>query len=205
MTDRGARLARGWTAAAFATSAAAFSHVLGGGDVPHPLLVLLSLAISALVCVALAGRVLSFKHLVAAVVVSEGLFHLLFSTTSASSSVRASALGVGQHAGMDMAGASPALATMGRMAGHDAGMWFSHAAAAGLTIGFLRYGESSAVRLLHVLRLEIAAVMGLAIVPIAAPSRIDAAPEPWLPALTALDVPLPVRHHRGPPLPGAAA
>ncbi|RAN72723.1 hypothetical protein B5P43_31485 [Bacillus sp. SRB_336] len=205
MTDRGARLARGWTAAVFATSAAALSHVLGGGDVPHPLLVLLSLAISALVCVALAGRVLSFKHLVAAVVVSEGLFHLLFSIASANTVVPASALASGQHAGMDMAGTTPALAPMGHMAGQDASMWFSHAAAAALTIGFLRYGESSAVRLLHALRMGITVIMGLVIVPIPAPSRIDAAPEPWLPALTALDVPLPIRHHRGPPLPGAAA
>ncbi|PYI63955.1 hypothetical protein CVV68_22845, partial [Arthrobacter livingstonensis] len=204
---RGARLARGWTAAVFATSAAALSHVLGGGDVPEPLLVLFSLAISALVCVALAGRVLSFKNLVAAVVVSEGLFHLLFSLSSVNTVVPAPALASGQHAGMDMAVTAPALAhaSMDLMTGHDGSMWFSHAAAAALTIGFLRYGESSAVRLLHALRMKITAIMGLVIVPVPAPSRIDAAPEPWLPALAALDVPLPVRHHRGPPLPGAAA
>lgn len=205
MTDRGSRLTRGWTAALFATSAAALSHVLGGGHAPHPLLVLFSLIISALVCVALAGRVLSFKNLVSAVVVSEGLFHLLFSLSSANSP--ASALAAGQHAGLDMAGTAPALAhtSMGHMAGHDGSMWFSHAAAAALTIGFLRYGESGAVRLLHALRMRITAIIGLLIVPVAAPLRIDAAPEPWLPAMAALNVPLPVRHHRGPPLSAASA
>lgn len=205
MTDRGARQVRGGTAAVFATSAAALSHVLGGGGVPHPLLVLFSLAISTLVCVALAGRVLSFKHLVAAVVVSEGLFHLLFSLSSANTVVPSSALAPGQHAGMDMAGLAPAHASMGLIAGHDGSMWFSHGAAAALTIGFLRHGESSAVRLLDALRMRITAIMGLVSVSVPAPSRIDAAPELWLSARAALDVPLPVRHRRGPPLPGAAA
>ncbi|MCQ9164899.1 MULTISPECIES: hypothetical protein [unclassified Arthrobacter] len=221
MGDRGARLARGWTAAAFATLAAVLSHIWGGGDAPQPLLVLFSLAISGLVCVFLAGRVLSLTNLVAAVVASEGLFHLLFSLSADTPASLPAAAMAAAHRGMDMGGmdmggmdmggtlAAPSPMAVGpaadMAAGHTPAMWFSHAAAAGLTIVFLRYGEASAIRLLESLRLRITAIIGLAIVPIPAPLRIDAAPEPWLPAASALDVPLPVRHHRGPPALAAAA
>ncbi|MFQ4150536.1 hypothetical protein AAGW05_17930 [Arthrobacter sp. LAPM80] len=190
MTNRYACQLRGWTAAVFATSAAALSHVLGGGDAPHPVLIFVSLAISALVCSALARRVLSLKNLVTAVVTSEGLFHLLFSLSSgAPASMSSSAMAAGQHGGMGMG-----------HAGHDGSMWLSHSTAAALTIVFLRYGEASAVRVLDALRMRITTIKGLVIVPIPAPSRINAAPGTRLSAKAAMAVPLPVRHHRGPPI-----
>ena len=54
MTDRGACLVRGCTAAVFATLAAALSHIKTGGIALHPVLVLFPLSISALACVAVA-------------------------------------------------------------------------------------------------------------------------------------------------------
>ncbi|GAA4657216.1 hypothetical protein [Arthrobacter cryoconiti] len=207
MTKGGVRLARGWTAAAFATFVAALSHVMGGGAAPHPLLLLLSLSISAVVCVALAGRVLSRKNLVAAVVLSQGLFHLLFSPSPGQPmSMPASVIASGDHCGMNM-GLLPGLSeqvALGHGTGLSALMWVSHAAAAVLTIIFLRHGEASTMKLIDALRLQITAIVGLVIVPIAAPSRIYAAPTLWLPMRIGLDIPLPVRHHRGPPLLAAA-
>ncbi|MGA8790996.1 MAG: hypothetical protein WB535_18795, partial [Paenarthrobacter sp.] len=56
MTGRGVRLLRGLAAAVAATSLAAFSHVAAGGPSPDGAIVVLSLALSGLVCTALAGR-----------------------------------------------------------------------------------------------------------------------------------------------------
>lgn len=198
MKDLGARMVRGWTAAVFATSAAALSHVLGGGDAPHLFLVLSSLAVSVLVCVSLAGRELSFRNLVTAVVISEGLFHLIFSLAFIDRALPA--LAAGHQELMATTGMSATYAsTMTHMAAHDGTMWFSHTSAAALTIVFLRYGESSAVQLMHIMGLEITTIKGLVNVPFTAPARIDAAPDFWLLVLTTLGVPLPVAHHRGPP------
>lgn len=195
MSDRGARLVRGGIAAVFATSAAALSHVLGGGNAPHPLLALVSLTISALVYIALAGRVLSLKNLMAAVVVSEGLFHLLFSvSTGTQATMLASVIMEVQHDEMDRSGFPFVFAHMALgHAGHSSGI------AAVLTIVFLRYCEASAIRLLDALYIRVTAIMAPRIVPIAATPRIDVRPRLWLPVLAALKVPLPIRHHRGPP------
>lgn len=207
MSDRGARLVRGGIAAVFATSAAALSHILGGGNAPHPLLALVSLTISALVCMTLAGRVLSLKNLMAAVVVSEGLFHLLFSISSGDhATMRASAIMSVQHSGMDRRDFPFVSAHMAvDHAGHSSGMWLSHGIAAVLTIVFLRYGEVNAVRLLDALHMRVTAITVPLVAPIPAPLRIDVSPGLWLPVLASLKVPLPVRHHRGPPPLAASA
>ena len=63
MSPRARRLARGWAGAAIATSAAALSHAAAGGQAPPVVLVLLSLALSGPLCMALAGRVLSRSSL----------------------------------------------------------------------------------------------------------------------------------------------
>ncbi len=76
MTDRGACLVRGWTAAVFATSAAALSDMMTGGVASHPMLVLFCLTISALVCVAVARCVLSLDTLATVVVARETLLPL---------------------------------------------------------------------------------------------------------------------------------
>lgn len=196
--DLGARLVRGWTAAVFATSAAALSHVVGGGDTPHPFLVLSSLAVSALVCTSLAGRELSLRNLVTAVMISQGLFHLIFSLASVDRGMPD--LAAANQELMDVSGMSATHeSTMAHMAAHNGTMWFSHTVAAAITIVFLRYSESSAVKLLHTMGMAITTITELVAVPIPAPARIVAAPDFWLLAVAALGVPLPVAHHRGPP------
>lgn len=200
MTARGLRLVRGWTGALFATSVAALSHVLAGGDVPDLRLALVSLALSGMICGALAGRVLCLKRLAAGVVLSQGLFHWLFSLSGEAAPAFAPA-GAG-HAGHLM----PAL-TSGGEAAMSAGMthaspmmWVSHACAAVLTVAVLRHGEVTAVRLLRALRLKVTAFLPL-FVPLAVEPGAPALPASWpVRTLRNLGAPLLVMRHRGPPL-----
>ena len=78
MSQRGARTARGLTAAAVATLLAGLSHSLGGGvgaQVPFGVGTVIAFAFAAMVCVALAGRTLSLARLAASVVLSQLAFH----------------------------------------------------------------------------------------------------------------------------------
>lgn len=175
-------LARGGIAAAFATSAAALSHVLSDGNAPHPLLALLSLTISTLVCIALAGRVLSFKNLMATVVASEGLFHLLFSLFSGTQATMLDPSIAAVQYGRVHSGGFPFVSAYMAMdhAGHSSGMWLNHGTAAVLTIVFLRYDEASAVLLLDTLHMRVTAITE-PVAPIAAPLSIDGSPWLWPP------------------------
>ncbi|MDO5618633.1 hypothetical protein [Kocuria sp.] len=56
MTARALRLTRGWAAAFVATTFAVLAHVAAGGAWPHPMLFALCTALSAPVCMILAGR-----------------------------------------------------------------------------------------------------------------------------------------------------
>jgi len=206
MATRGSRLARGWAGAGFATAIAAASHALAGGDAPNPLLLMLCLAVSGLVCCFLAGRVLSLGRLVAGVLLSQAFFHGLFSLTPMPPSKASLATMAGMHhaaAGMDGVIGHPA-ASMPHMAAHGWQMWLGHGIAALLTILVLRYGESSAVRFLDAVRLKVTAVLRLATAPIPAPCRLVASPPSLLLPLADLGIPLPVMRHRGPPSPLAA-
>lgn len=209
MTHRGSRLARGWIAAFFATFAAAGSHVIGGGEHPPFVLILLTLALAAPICVALAGRLLSIGRLVFAVLASQSLFHLIFSMASGSpSSMPVSALTSGHHAGMEaglLTGVTPSSSLQSAAHGmmhagtHDAGMWLGHCAAALLTIVFLRHAESSCIQLLTAIRLRVSLILSAILPKVDAPRQIVPPSANHQQALTALRIPLPVRHHRGPP------
>ena len=78
MVQREGRLLRGWLGAAVATSLASLSHLAGGGHVPAPTVWLLAFALAGLVCVGLAGKSLSWPRLLAAVGISQAIYHLLF-------------------------------------------------------------------------------------------------------------------------------
>jgi hypothetical protein len=103
MSSRWARVLRGLTAAFFAVFVAGFSHVVGGGVQPGGVGVVLALAFSAVVCVALAGKTLSLLRLSIAVGFSQLAFHLLFSVGAGSV---ASGAGAGAGAGGGAAGAA---------------------------------------------------------------------------------------------------
>lgn len=198
MTSRAARLARGWIAATFATTVAAASHVLAGGPAPHTLMLALSLALSGLVCVALAGKALSMPRLILGVAASQGTFHTLFTAAPSSSTAAASHSG---HMGHDAGEMAVLLAnSAGTMDHATTTMWFGHAVACLLTILFLRFGESAAWRLLDALGLKILLVLTIAPLHAPAPKRIFSGPTSQLLPLADLGIPLRAMRHRGPPL-----
>ncbi len=128
MQSRWARVARGASAAIFATVIAAVSHTIAGGAAPSVFAIVVSLAVSISACVLLAGRTLSISRLSLSVAITQALFHGVFGSLSAPAALGHS------HA------ASAAMAGMGASAAH-ANMWFAHAVAAVITIIALRYGE----------------------------------------------------------------
>jgi hypothetical protein len=142
---------RGALASVFATFVAAFSHVAGGGTMPSAAAVALSLALSLLVCTAVAGRRLSLWRTVVGVVASQSMFHLLFSGLSSSGT-----LALSDHAGHGTGAAG--LSLMPGMpteptAGHSWLMWLAHAGAALLTVLALRHAERAQQGLLATARL----------------------------------------------------
>ena len=158
----GARLARGWTGAVLAVGLAAGSHtVLGAAHAPHPIVLLLAVALAAPVCTALAGRRLSLPRVLAAVLGSQAILHGLYSLASPASGVSAAVPTTAGHAGH----AVPASGELASFAaaqssahaavhaasagGHDhlgLGMLAAHAVAALLTVLFIRRGERLLVR-----------------------------------------------------------
>ena len=129
MDSRWARVARGWTAAGFATFVAAFSHTIAGGAVPSAFGILVSLVISGTLCTMLAGRTMSLWRLAIAVGVSQAMFHGLFGSLGTPVIVEH------QMGAMPMDAAAP----------HHAGaaMWLAHAIAAVITIVALRHAGSA--------------------------------------------------------------
>jgi hypothetical protein len=169
MTTRWARFARGWLAAAFSTLVAAASHTLAGGTAPSAVSLALALAFAGIVCVALTGKTISPVRLSAAVVLSQGAFHAMFSTIGT-----ATAPGAGSGAGAHAHGASAHLMQGAAPAGaavhhQDAWMWLGHAAAAAVTIVALRYGEAAFWRMrgiaLLLVRTVLAAVPAVPLLP----------------------------------------
>lgn len=184
MTTRWARSARGWAIAGFSTFVAALSHTLGGGHAPGVVGVVLSLAFAGVVCVGLSGRRLSIVRVGASVVLSQVIFHGLFSMGSAggaltpASALRSSAHGHGATQVLSVAGDSAP--TLGA---HDSFMWAAHALAAVVTIVAVRHGESCFRRILNQARLVIRSLF--------APS-VDVAPHgvaPVLPPTARVDSP----------------
>lgn len=205
MTRRTIRLARGWAAAAAATALAGASHVIGGGAIPNPLIALFSLAISGVVCTALAGKVLSLWRLGTAVLLSQGLFHGLFALAGCvpSASGGASSVSmVGGHAGH---GGQLVIDSTVTSLGHGGNsMLIAHAIAAVVTTILLRRGEVTGVELLGIIALKVRALYApLTPVP-------TLTPRPVRPAFRtrkitgALDFLAKAHPHRGPPVAFAA-
>lgn len=199
MTSRALRLIRGWTGAVVATSIAAGSHLLAGGNAPELPLLLLTLALSGLVCTGLTGRGLSLWRLSAGVASSQALFHWLFSGAAAP---HAPAAPAGSHLAHS-SGLEPVAGVVfsSSAAGHASPlMWLGHAVAAALTVAALRRGEVAVVRLVQSMRLHVTAFLPL-FQPLPAGPAVPAlaAGRPLRP-LRNLGVPLLVMRHRGPPV-----
>ncbi|TFD06032.1 hypothetical protein [Cryobacterium sp. TMT1-66-1] len=208
MHTRWARFARGWIVAVFSTFVAALSHTLGGGSAPGLLAVVVSLAFAGMVCVALSGRTLSFWRGAASVLISQVIFHGLFSLGAPGGALGAEAVaasGTHQHAALPGLIDPMVLGSTTPMAHDSTAMWGAHCGAAIVTILALRYAERAFWGLVENVRLGIRTLFVPAhlVVPIAAPQRIrhDApvfAPRDLVLVLSAM-------RHRGPPVFALAA
>ncbi|MFO7690471.1 MAG: hypothetical protein R6W83_07950, partial [Cryobacterium sp.] len=212
MTTRWARFARGWSVALISTLLAALSHTVGGGAAPALLAVVVSLAFAGILCVGLAGRTLSLARVTASVLLSQVIFHALFSFGAAGGSLSPDEISAaGAHGHTSLPGLpllSGAAATTGGAvhdAVHDAGhadwmMWLAHGTAAIVTVAALRYGEQTFWGFVEFSGRGMRALTPYVAVPLPAPPTVRRTP------LTApLDEPrdlgvlLVARPHRGPP------
>lgn len=141
MHTRAMRVLRGSAAAFFATFAAALSHQLAGGVAPSLFGTTVSLVLSIAVCTLLAGRAVSLLRLTIAIVLSQTMYHSLFSSMLAPA-------GVAQH---DMSAMTISFASAAQTAGYV--MSLSHLAAAAITILMFRYAEVAFWGLLATARL----------------------------------------------------
>ncbi|MEL4320422.1 hypothetical protein WJX64_15510 [Leifsonia sp. YIM 134122] len=165
MSQRGARTARGLTAAAVATLLAGLSHSIGGGagaQVPFGVGTVVAFAFAAMVCVALAGRTLSLARLAASVILSQLAFHGLFAVSGSSLRVTTNPAAhhdTAAHLMQQLGAGGIAAGQMGGHSAHDGtAMILAHILAAVVTIAALHRGEraaravvSAAARLVSVL------------------------------------------------------
>lgn len=200
MKDHGLRIMRGWIGALLCTSLAAASHTLADGTTPPPAIVGLMLAISAAICTALASTKISLLRTTLAVVLSQGLYHMVFGLFGhhQGTGLAAGAESRGGHANHVMSlaidtetGVVAASANSGLMAA-------SHLGAAILTVFALRKGELAVRSLVETITLclPIRMLFTRSIqLPVSLGPRIFARPHVPAPQ----DVLLPALRRRGPP------
>ncbi len=153
--SRAARGVRGIAAAAVATLAAALSHSAADAR-PAPMLgVLLAMTVAVPLCVALAGRRMSWTRLGLAVGVSQFVFHglLLIGITDHAVSPDA-APGMAPHlVGGAMAMAPlPAGTAMPPAMHADLAMWLAHAGAAVVAVLAIGHGERALAAMVRLVR-----------------------------------------------------
>lgn len=152
LSSRADRTGRGIVAATIATFAATFSHSIADGR-PAPLLgIVLALALAVPLCVALAGRRLSWVRLSVAVGLSQFAYHGLIrigigEAWNGSPSLPAT---LHAHAGAAPLGSAESAGTAGAAHLHaDPGMWVAHLVAAIVTVLAIGAGERAIRRLLE--------------------------------------------------------
>ncbi|WP_311257574.1 hypothetical protein [Microbacterium sp. WCS2018Hpa-9] len=136
MTSRQLRLLRAATASGAATLVAAASHTTAGGAAPHPLLVVAVATLLVPLAALLIGARLSRARIALTVLVSQGLFHLVFQLLGTPTGATALA---GHEHHLDLAALGPVVAT----ATPDALMLVGHVIAAIITTALVCHGESS--------------------------------------------------------------
>ncbi|POH69817.1 hypothetical protein C3B59_04865 [Cryobacterium zongtaii] len=203
MTTRWARFARGWIVAAVSTFVAALSHTVGGGGVPGLLAVVVSLAFAGIVSIALSGRTLSTWRLTAAVLLSQLIFHGLFSFGSAGGAlVTTDASTAHAHSAGSVAVLVPSSLQAGTMSGADHGLMMTgaHVLAAVVTVLALRFGERAFWGLFSTATVALQALVRiLVLTPIPNIPQTISASSAALPPRDLLVLLSPMRH-RGPPV-----
>ncbi|WP_426517688.1 hypothetical protein ACPPVQ_00940 [Diaminobutyricibacter sp. McL0618] len=201
MATRWARVVRGLVAATLATFVAALFHVAGGGTAPSGLAITLSLTFSALAALALTGRRASTWRLAASVVVSQTLFHALFSL-GAGGTRFVSADGMAHvHAGSHLIAMAGQHMQSSSVIPDSPMMWLSHASAALVTIVALRFGEQAFWGLFETARMQLGRVVRHVVVPVAdvfTPEPVHG--ESGALVLRDLGILIGRMRHRGPPL-----
>ena len=208
MEHRSQRIMRGWLGALAATSLAAASHGLADGSLPPLPVLALILAISAAICTALAGRRLSLVRTSAGVLLSQGVYHLLFGLGKHQHTAVGRLTETVSHHGTESSIAWTAAAGTARIAPEgalvlagralDAPMLAAHLAAALLTIAVLRRGGLAARATAEALLLATPVAI-LRWKPVPAVVRIARPATCQRPGLPDLGVPLLALRHRGPP------
>lgn len=157
-STRSERLLKGWIVAVSSTSLASASHGLAGGHLPHPMVWALCTALSALVCVMLAGRRLPKVGLATSVLLSQGLLHWLFSLQGLAVAQVPQTSGHLHH-GSHLLGSS--LAHSHAVSDNQTAMLAYHMLAAVLTFLLLRRGRALAHRANSCLGLALQAIFTL--------------------------------------------
>jgi hypothetical protein len=200
---------RGAAIAAFATLVASVAHTVGGGTPPGVLALVLSLAFSAPLAMALSGERLSLARASVAALAAQAALHLLYALGTPSAGAAASATG---HAGhgtptpvrLDAAGLAVVIES-----GHSVMMPIAHLAAAALTVGMLAALDRAAAAValafgtaVRGVRLLAAVLAGTPVPPelrhVVPSDRARAVPALGLVLLSSL-------RHRGPPVSSVAA
>ena len=135
---RGARAARGTAVAVFATFVASLAHTLGGGAPPGPLALMVALAFSVPLAMALTGARARLVRTAVSAVVAQAALHLTYAIGGAApASVDASTAHAGHsHGAMQLATTSATSVDHG-----NAWMPVAHLVAAALTLGALVLGD----------------------------------------------------------------
>jgi len=199
MGSRWARVCRGMLASTTAIFVAALFHVAGGGAAPGPVALALSLAFATLASIALTARRLSLWRLIAAVGLSQFLFHALFSLGEGSARFTAPG-GMGHlHAGMRLVMTSGMMPTA-HASDLSPSMWLTHASAVLVTVLALRFGEQSFWGLFRTARVRVArAADRLVALPVPVRSAVVPVATAEPARLRDLGLPLARLRHRGPP------
>ena len=215
MSARWARVARGWSLAAFATFVAALSHTLAGGDPPGLLAIAVSMAFSGLLCIAVAGRKDSLWRVIASVAAAQAVLHLLFSLGMSSTGSSAAPRPTGaasHHAPAVPSATSLNASTEGLLAAHSAvhfaaWMILAHLVAAVITIVAVRHGDRAMKLIGRVISLQLRALTHVAETPVLPPDGDSASrmPAPVLTLSRELALVLSSLRYRGPPLDALAA
>jgi hypothetical protein len=156
VATRWGRVLRGLIAATTAVFVAAFAHVVAGGSVPDLGGLAIAFAFAALASIALAGRTVSRVRVGISVVLSQGVFHVLFDLTGPTQISHAT-----HTMGMNMGDTMPTVTTSPLMLG-DGWMWLAHGLAAAITIVALAWGERAFWGLLESARLALTLALRIA-------------------------------------------
>lgn len=205
-----ARLLRGWSAAVIATVLAAGSHTLAGpghhDDGPSPLVWILTLALAGPVCTALAGRLLSWTRLSVGVLLSQAVFHALYSLGPAappSAALPSASFGhLHTHGSLaapaPLPGVSDPAVAEPLLPAAEHTMLAAHLLAAVATVVLLRHGERSVLATADwvLLRRPVLILRPAQLTPACGPRLVGLPTPPVLPALRELVSSL---RWRGPP------